>query len=424
MKINYFGFFFFVSFSDHDGKSPLILIDLKETAHIFVQRNEIGLVLGGRFELYNKMLRQFVENLNRAKAKLVFFMPGSKYTDDLQFFIPKTEVDYISALDILDKIEQQENLKDVLYAKNKFSSDIRMGLSFNYNLNKLVRRYGEYRVNFVRHNQEIARYAKDHSGEVLAVITNDTDFMAFEGDFEYWRANGIDYRYLTGYRYCKKKLYARLDLNAHQMQLLSALGGSNYLPRIVIEDFIQKLMESSDDPAQRGKILNVAAYVRRQPFELVENKPRYDLERISRDVFGEDYSTEQLNSIGNGLACYDLNIEAATHRSGSNDTSFLKFCKTHDMFLYKLATDDIFNIKDIAYIDFRNCKSKTYAELIIPILMKICGILFKNYSRRPCVRKICMKHAHDEPSKLTEETVIYPKCKANPHFVLAIKTIN
>lgn len=87
---------------------------------------------------------------------------------------------------------------------------------------------------------------------------------------------------------------------------------------------------------------------------------------------------------------------------------FLKYFKQRNIFLYKLATDDTFNVKDIDYIDYRNYKSKSYAELIIPILKKICGILYKDNTNRPDVRKICMKHAHDEPFKVTEEEIIYP----------------
>ena len=79
--------------------------------------------------------------------------------------------------------------------------------------------------------------------------------------------------------------------------------------------------------------------------------------------------------------------------------------------MYKLVTDDIFNIRDIDFIDFRNFRSKSYAELIVPILMKLCGILLKDNKRRPITREICVKHAHDEPFKVTEETIIYPRSK-------------
>lgn len=282
-----------------------------------------------------------------------------------------------------------------------------MALAFDFNLKKLVRRFGDFHVTYVRHNQEIAKYANQHADEALAVITNDTDFMAFEGEFQYWRANGINYRELTCYRYCKHKLHDKLGLNFYQMQLLSALCGSNFLPFYVIQEWIKSLIDSHDDPKYRGKINNVALYVKRQPIELVNNKPKFNLDSISRDVFGDDYTPAQINSIANGLACYDLNFKDEDEQRNS----FLKFCKKNDHFMYKLVTDDLFNIRDIDYIDFRNYRSKTYAELIVPVLMKLCGILLKDNKRRPSTRKICIKHAHDEPFKVTEETIIYPKSK-------------
>lgn len=197
--------------------------------------------------------------------------------------------------------------------------------------------------------------------------------------------------------------------------MLSALCGSNFLPHYILTEFLGGLTQSNDDSKKRGKIVNVAAYVKRQEFELVNKKPKYDLNQISRDVFGADFTLEQLNSIANGLECYNLNFEEVMSRTGYRDpaqrNSFLKFCKTHDSFMFKLATDAIFIVKDITYIDYRNYKSKNFAELVIPILMKVCGILYKDNPRRPVVRKICMKHAHDEPSKLTEETIIYPPSK-------------
>lgn len=67
---------FFCHRSNHAGKSPQILIDLKECAHIFVQRDEMGIILGGRFNLYNFLLKQLLDNFKAAGAKLVFFMPG------------------------------------------------------------------------------------------------------------------------------------------------------------------------------------------------------------------------------------------------------------------------------------------------------------------------------------------------------------
>lgn len=141
----------------------------------------------------------------------------------------------------------------------------------------------------------------------------------------------------------------------------------------------------------------------------MKDKITFDLKKIGHDVFGDDFSDEKLNCIKNGLECYDL--EDFQQPINRNLSSFLRFCKTRDRFAYKLATDEIYNVKDITYMDFRNYKSKSYAELVIPLLMKMCGILFKDNARRPTYRDICMKHAHDEPCKVTEETIVYPPGK-------------
>lgn len=397
--------------SDHNGKPPLIIIDLKELAHMFVQTDQLGVILGGHYDRYNKMLRQFLENMVKAGAKLVFFMPGGKYTDELQFFIPKTEENYMHSLEILDKIEENADIKAYLHEKNRRSPDIRMELSFNYNLKKLIHNFGDYHINYERHNQEIARFANDNSGTVMAVISNDTDFLAFSGEYEFWRANSINYKSMSCNQYNRKRLYDRLgfEYGATQMQLLSALSGSNFLPAYAIQEFLTGLSQANEDPQQRGKTWNVSAYVKRQPVAKLKNKFVFDLQQIGRDVFGDACTTEQLNCIENGLACYDLDdFQQPPNRSLS---SFLRFCKTRDLFAYKLATDTIFNVKDITYMDFRNYKSKSYAELVIPLLMKMCGILFKDNKQRPKHREICMKHAHDEPCKVTEETVNYPPSK-------------
>lgn len=372
---------------------------------MFVQRDEIGVILGGRFDYYNKMLKQFLESLSKTEVKLVFFMAGKKYTDDFHFFVPKREDEHMSSVALYDKIESKSNLKDYLNEKNKNAVDIRMTLAFDYNLKKLVRRFGDLHVNYVQHNQEIAQYINKHADEVLAVISNDTDFMAFEGEFQYWHANSTNFKQLTCVRFCKYKLHDVLGLNFYQMQLLGALCGSNFLPMCAIGDWIKSLPELNGNPELPYKILNVAMYVARQPIILVDNKPTFDLESISRDVFGPDYTMEQLNCIANGLACYNLNLEEEPEPKNP----FLKFCKSHDHFMYKLITDDIFNIKDILYIDFRKYRSMSYTELILPILMKLSGILLKDNRKRPQTRKICAKHAYDEECKVTEEIIIYPK---------------
>lgn len=380
---------------------------------MLVLQDQIGVILGGHYDRYNKMMRQFLENITKTGAKLVFFMPGRQPSDDLPFSIPKTEETYIESIKILDKLEEKANLIPFLQDKNRLHANVRMELPFNNNLKKLVSDFGDFHVTYERHNQEIARYAKQNAGNILALITDEVDFLAFSTAHEFWRAKSINFKEMTCTRCNKDRLYDKLGFHhgAVQMQLLNSISGSIFLPTFVLDDFLNRLAKANENPHRCGTIWNVSTYVKHQPpLKIAENKMTYDLEQISRDIFGEDFSREQLNAITNGLACYDLDFEVPTKQ---NRSEFLQRCKNENSFVYKLATDDVFNVKDLSYMDFRNYKSKTYAELVIPILMKISGILLKDvfYPRRPKKRKICMKHAHDEPSKVTEELIIYPLSK-------------
>lgn len=377
---------------------------------MFVLNDQIGVILGGHYDRYNKMMRQFLENITEAGAKLVFFIPGRQQSDDLPFFIPRTEEAYIESLQILDKIEENPDLKLFLHKTDRLHAEKHVELPFNRNFRKLVSGFGDFHVTYGQHSQEIARYAKQNARNILALITDDLDFMAFTSSYEIWRAKSISFKELTCKRYNKDRLYDRLgfDYGAVQMQLLNAMSGTNFLPEFVLDDFLDRLANVNDNSKRLGKVWNVSAYVKRQPLVMVGNRITYDFEQISRDIFGDGVSSKELNAIVNGLVHYDLDFEEPTK---SNSNADWHRYKNRYPFIYKLGTEKVFNVQDIAYMDYRNYKSKSYAELVIPILMKLYGILFKDDARPPMVRKICMKHAHDEPSKVTEEAIIYPSSK-------------
>lgn len=393
--------------SKHDGKAPEILIDLKEFPRMLLQKDKIGIILGGNYDRYNKMLQQFLESIDRIGAKLMFFMPGRQHSDDLQYLIPKMEETYSNAVEMLDNIDGQFDLREYLREK-KLYDHMRMEPSFDFNIKKLVSDFGRFCVTHEQHNQEIAQYANRNVDNVLAIMTNQTDFLAFSGgNYEYWRANSIDPYEMKCHRYNKDRLYEKFGFRNGQVQmrLFSALCRSIFLPKYAIADFLSRLAEANENPHQNGTIWNVSAYVRDQFIWNTNDKMPYNLKQISCDVFGNNYLQEQYDSIARGLAYYSLVVELTPIPELN---AFLQHCKNVNLFAYKLATDDIFNVKDISYIDFRCCKSKSYAELIIPFLMKLCGILFKDDEPLPTDRKICMKHAHDELPKITHESIIYP----------------
>lgn len=400
-------FLFFIC-SDHEGKQPTIVIDLKELPHTLGAKDEIGIILGGRYRKYNAMIKTFLDQLKAVNAKLVFFSVGKKLSDTIEIFILHNEKKYIKYLSLLDTIENGNELSRYLRNKNKFAPDIRMTLPIYFNSNKICRQYGELKVTYVCHNKEIAEFISKNADEILAIITNDTDFLAFDGDFQFWSARDLHLTKLDCVRYSKDKLKSKLDLNLEQLHLVSALSGHDYLPREYVEPFWRKLAEEYGKKGPR--IENLARYAKNQTMlqnSVGSNGVLFDVKQISQDVFGDNFSEEQTNGILNILRYYGSSVG----KTPIEKNPFLKFCKENNAFMYKLATDTVYNIKDIEYIDYRNYISKNYAELIVPVLMKMCGILYKDDRIKRKTRIICMKFAHDEPFKLVHANVIYPSSK-------------
>lgn len=393
---------------------PKILIDLKEIIHAVVQRENLNNCLGGKYSLWTHYYRKFFTELKGARAELIFFAAGKKLTDEPVVFIPKREDEYIRHVEILDEIDNTNGSVQEFMRRRNY--DIRAPITFEYNMQKLAHEFGELRINYVRHNQEIAKYIQQHADDVLAIITNDNDFMVFDGQFQFWQANDINMKEMTGRRMCREKVRARLELNSTQMQLLSALSGSSYLPVPIMKEFYKKIW---DESVTGNRIPQIAKYIRDQVPILSTGKDsvRFDLAKIARDIFGDEFTEHDVYAIENGLAQYNLNFDIEDEASPSSPNSkTMKFCKSRNMFIYKLFTDDVYLIKDIAYIDFRNYKSKSYADLIIPSLRKAQGIIFANERNRPHDRTVCMKYAHDEPYRVVQEPIDYPK-STRPRFI-------
>lgn len=397
---------YFCCCRNHGGlKKPKLLIDLEEFAHIVGQHDELGMILGGRFSSYNKFLTRFLEKIHKANAKPVFFLSGKSARDDLLLFIPQQEKKYIEHLKIYDDIEKNK-LEHYLRERKMVCVSNRISSAFEWNLINICKKFGDLHVSFVRHNQEIVQYAQRYSGEVLAIVTNDTSFLAFEGEYQYWQSNEISLKELTGVRFNRHALFKNLDINNEKLQLLSALAGGMFLPFDQLQYFWGKLSAASPQPV-RGRISKLALYASHQ--QLVEksetNRVPFQLESIAYDVFGPSYTELELNSIYNSLMLFETDFCG----SRSHKTPFIDFCRVHNTFLYFLITDDVYSVKDIEYVDYRTFNNKNFAQLIVPILMKLCGILYKDDSPRRPTRKICAKYAHDEPAKVVNEVVVYPK---------------
>lgn len=397
-------FFFF--FSEHNNQTPTIVIDVKELSHLIVQRDEVGIFCGGRHLQYNRLFRQFLDRLQDTGAQLIFFACGNKLNDHPDIFIPKREKEYIDYMRILEKIDRGVPIRKLLDQKNALNSCKRATLSVEYNVMRMCRRYGKLYYNYFCHNQEMARFAYRHQDEIIAIISNDTDFLIFEGDWQFWLCNDIDMMALTTNRFCRQTLRAHLQLSTEELKLLAALSGTNYLPTKL--SILRTFYESLEHACGRfAKIPDLANYIRKLNHSTTTGND-FDFGKIATDVFGANYTSEEENCIKNGISIYNLDFYVSL--SGSE---FLTQVRYKNCFIYKLLTNEVYNIRDIWFIDYRHEESAavTYAELVVEIIKKLYGILLKQENKLDLKRKICVKYKDEEPFRVREESPLYPPCK-------------
>lgn len=339
---------------EHEMKEPTILIDLKGWPTNLLRFDEINVLLGIRYNEFNKKSLRFINNLRAAGAKLVFFFVGRKHSDDHFFENIKTKTEelnskYLHYTQMMNIIGKEGNIRSKIHINNLLHST-------KNNLERMCRDLGEFHVTHSLHNWEIAEYLCNNP--VWAIITDDSDFLAIDGKFENWSLGDIRFDTMDGARYSREKLISKLDLIPLKVHLVDVLVGSDSTPAVLKTQF-----------------------------------------------------EELLNRLTNwyGWKSNQIVLE---------ENELMEFCKTNHPIIYMLLTYEIFKIKEMISIDYRMFRNYSYADMVLPIVRKLCGILNKDEINTPETRKVFMKFAHTESAVVRDETIIYPNCNYLLSFLI------
>lgn len=137
---------------------------------------------------------------------------------------------------------------------------------------------------------EIARYAKQH--QVMAILSNDTDFLIFDGSWRLWSTEHIRItranRLITT-EYNRKSIKKVLSLSNRQLPLFATLMGNDITNQKIINIKIESFFKAIDPSKHR--IHNIADYVRDlsddiDNFTIISDD---DLRRIITPILGGAY---------------------------------------------------------------------------------------------------------------------------------------
>lgn len=168
--------------------------------------------------------------------------------------------------------------------------------SIFHGMASVARSYGEFYTSAdYEADFELARYAKQHN--VMAIVSDDTDFLIFDGRHGLWSARDISitraYRVITT-EIDPNDLKNCLSLSSEQLPLFATLS---------INDITQSLSAELNQifGPKMNKIQNVAQFVRDRV------GPEYDIQQIVLEIFGT-IDNDIVELIENSINSYAVSI--------------------------------------------------------------------------------------------------------------------
>lgn len=364
--------------SENNGASPLIMVDVMAICSLG-NLNKTDTLLGGRHQIIIETYKNFFQKLVHHGAKLDFFCDGAVQTDKYDVWDERQNQKYDDSIKIFDAINIGTPISHVI---NDQSLSISQITTFVKLLMETAKQFGSLKTtNHHECDAELAQYATLNNA--MAIVTNDTDFMVFEGNWHLWCVNDLNVELCQCMELNRRALISHLGLSYKQMALFATLSGNDYVRYDRIKHFL------SNFGSKFTQFYNLANFIRKmnkQPLNLNDS----ELSDLAKRLF-YDESIENIELIKKSIKSYDLHFEVS-HPNESDE--LLRKSYPHTAIYICLA-----NIPDtmtIGYFDLREPGFIPYVDIVLPIFLRQYGVLLKHKEHTNPIRTIRMKRYHHE----------------------------
>lgn len=382
----------------HPGQKPIIVIDFLSLT-IGVPRRQEDVICGGRHKITLDEWRRILNALKSTDCSLVFFSDLKIQEGKIEEWCARRNEEFTIYTELYDLIECGTTLTEIIRQQ---TDQQRKALSSTFKgMAVIASSYGEF-ISSVRHecDLEIAQYAKEHNA--LAVLTNDTDFLIFDGSWRLWSTQYIHVtksNRLNTTEYNRHGLVNIFSLSQKQLPLFATLLANDFTH--VYYNQLARFYCSMGP--MKFRIHNVARYVRRFRNNNLSDE---DIKQIIYDVFGYvDANIEEI--FRQSLASYKTDIPLVP----IDDTLEKKLLNTKMYRVYMTSNSSVEGLT-MCYHDMRGYK----ADSILPMLQigwmkRRRGIVNRRNKNKSITFTLLAKKSIDEHFMPTTEENIYPDCK-------------
>lgn len=360
---------------------------------------------GGRHAIALKKFDDFLELWKETGATLVFFSDLNVQHSKIYEWISRRNEEFISYVDFYDRINAGDSLRCICES-NLGSRNFALS-SLHFSLKVIASKYGAFIHSTENEcDLEMARFATENN--VFAVVTSDSDFLIFKGNWKFWSAKDLkidkNHQILTT-EYDRNAISKLFGISEEQKPIFATLVGNGYMAEFYqkLTNFHRRLgnMRCTDNSKVITKFHKVANYVRQQSIRITDET----LQRISIDVFG--ISDEKfITLIKESISSYDINYETKV----SSDQFVAKLLGTGIHEHYVIYTKDVQGIITV-FNDFRGrAYNPSLPKLLIGWTKRKAGIL--RYHKRDSTFSLIIlaQISFEEKCVVMNEMPIYPDC--------------
>lgn len=266
-------------------------------------RKENDTICGGRHQVTIEAWKELLDALKSAGCSLVFFADLTLQEGKSDTWISRRNEKFDLYTSVYQLIEAGVGVESIVATVQE-----RKGLTSKFHGMELVAQtYGEFHHSIKYEcDLEIAQYAKNH--KALAVMSNDTDFLIFDGPWKLWSSNDIEImqtKQVKTLEYNRDALAKICALSQRQLPILATLLGNDFTNEYYdqLNSFHRTL------GPMRNKFKNVANFVRN--FGDTAKLSDAQIDQIKQKIFG--YGNEAKKQlIKDSIDSYNTDFPAAT----------------------------------------------------------------------------------------------------------------
>lgn len=355
----------------------MIVIDLNGFSRQ-ANRDKIAQICGGRYKQLQNQFEAFCQAMLAAGARLAFFIDGPHQTKKDEVWFQRRDETYSNALQIFDNIYSGLDLNTI--AQNVGDRNIG-SVSISKTFEEICKRLGYFKTSIQSEcDLELAQYAVQNNA--LAILGQDTDFLIFEGNWQYWSTEFLDWKTLTTICYNRPALRGHLGLSQEQMCLFATLAGNDIVKFDSLKNFHQNMRPYFK------KFNYIADFVRgvsASPRKLTKS----NYESIANKCFGSS-NNQNVELLRQSIQSYDVNLQLPT--TDIKERGYGENC------IFILLAGIPYTMI-LEYVDRRVKEFTSIVDIFIPLLERQAGIVLQQHDdniKCSVIAKLSHRDAHAE----------------------------